>query len=211
MWNFSEIKNVILDLGGVLFEVDYRLTAKAFGLLGMADFEAAYSQANQNNWFDDFETGKIGPSELRSYLRSFLPKTVTDEQIDAAWNAMLIGMPAYKFDTLKRLKPHFKLFLLSNTNGIHLPEVRHMIAQQTPGMRLEDHFIKTYYSHEIKLRKPHPEVFQLVLDEQGLNAAETLFLDDSIQHITGAAGIGIQTELVTKENSTEHIFSPFLS
>jgi putative hydrolase of the HAD superfamily len=86
-----------------------------------------------------------------------------------------------------------------------------MIELQTPGKRLEDYFIKTYYSNEIHRRKPDATTFQFVLDEQQLLAEETLFLDDSIQHIEGAASIGINTILITKENNTEQVFKDWIA
>jgi len=211
MWDNKKIKNIIFDLGGVLFDINYRSTVDAYAKIGFLNFDEAYSQANQNKWFDDFEIGQISNSDLRNYLRTKLPTGISDEEMDKAWNAMLIGMPDFKFTTLSALQPHFKLFLLSNTNSIHLPEVKRMIELQTPGKRLEDYFIKTYYSNEIHRRKPDATTFQFVLDEQQLLAEETLFLDDSIQHIEGAASIGINTILITKENNTEQVFKDWIA
>jgi putative hydrolase of the HAD superfamily len=118
MWDNKKIKNIIFDLGGVLFDINYRSTVEAYAKIGFLNFDEAYSQANQNKWFDDFEIGQISNADLRNYLRTKLPSGISDQEMDKAWNAMLIGMPDFKFNTLSALKPHFKLFLLSNTNGI---------------------------------------------------------------------------------------------
>lgn len=206
----KNIDAIIFDLGGVLFEIDYQITSEAFKNLGMKDFDSAYSQAKQNNVFDDFEKGNLSNDSLRNFVRENAFNKLTNEQIDKAWNAMLIGMPAYKFETLKAVAQHFKIYLLSNTNGIHLPKVQEMIQEQTPGLTLENHFIKTYYSNEIHRRKPNAEAFELVLNENNLLPENTLFLDDTLQHVEGAQKCGIHSLLITKDLTTEKLFSQFL-
>ncbi len=206
----ENIDAVIFDLGGVLFDINYQLTSQAFINLGMKDFDKAYSQAKQNHVFDEFEKGNISNDLLRNFIRENASNELTDIQIDTAWNAMLIGMLAFKFETLKKVGSHFKIYLLSNTNGIHLPMVKQMIEMNTPGMSLENHFIKTYYSNEIHRRKPDTEAFELVLNENNLLPENTLFLDDTLQHVEGAKKVGINSILITKELSTEKLFSKFL-
>jgi putative hydrolase of the HAD superfamily len=206
----KNIEAVIFDLGGVLFDIDYHATANAFKNLGMKNFDDAYSQAKQNNVFDEFEMGNISNDILRNFVRTNIEQNLTDAQIDTAWNAMLIGMPAFKFETLKKLQPHFKLYLLSNTNGIHLPKVQQMIELNTPGKSLENHFIKTYYSNKIHLRKPNADAFELVLSENNLTPENTLFIDDTQQHIDGATKCNINTCLITKQFTTEKLFERYL-
>ncbi|MFM2224842.1 MAG: hypothetical protein RJA07_1044 [Bacteroidota bacterium] len=206
----KNITAIIFDLGGVLFDIDYQATSQAFIRLGMKDFDKAYSQAKQNNVFDEFEKGNISNDLLRNFVRENANNTLTDQQIDTAWNAMLIGMPAFKFDTLKKVGSHFKIFLLSNTNGIHLPMVKQMIETNTPGLSLENHFIKTYYSNEIHRRKPNAEAFEWVLNENNLQPENTLFLDDTLQHVEGAKKCGIHSLLITKELTIEKLFQPYL-
>ncbi len=199
------IRNIIFDLGGVLFAVDYQRTAMAFQKLGLRNFDQLYSQAKQSNLFDQLETGQISAGTFRLFIRENASGHLTDDAIDEAWCAMLIGMPAYKFATLKQLAAQYRLFLLSNTNEIHLPDVRAMIQKQTPGFTLEQHFEKCYYSHEIKMRKPNADIFNHVINENALIASETLFLDDSVQHVEGANICGIQALLISEEFTTENL------
>ena len=58
-------------------------------------------------------------------------------------------------------------------------------------------FEKDYYSHLMGMRKPDPEIFRAVLDAHGLNPAQTLFIDDSPQHIATARQLGLAAELLT--------------
>ncbi len=210
MINLQNIDTVIFDLGGVLFDIDYHLSAKAFEELGIPDFKQLYSQAHQNDWFDNFEIGKINQQQLLSYLHQEIPGKHQDADFIRCWNAMLLGMDPIKFKTIKKIRPHFKLFLLSNANELHLPQVERMIEEKNPGQTLQAHFDELYFSHLIGLRKPNPDSFFKIINDHQLNLAKTLFLDDSIQHVEGAKSIGLNAALITKEFNTEVVFSQFL-
>ncbi len=190
----KNINTIIFDLGGVLFDIDYSFTQKAFGELGSTtNFDAVYSQQKQAGIFDEFEKGHISPAQFREGLKKWLPSTITDKQIDNAWNALLIGFPHAKIELLNKVKRNYKIFLLSNTNEIHLPEVLKMMDEtHAPGV-LGNLFIKEYYSCRMGLRKPDKEIYEKVCMENSLEPSATLFIDDSIQNIEGAKLFGLQT------------------
>lgn len=190
----KKINTAIFDLGGVLFDIDYRLTQQAFQELGATtNFDAVYSQQKQAGIFDEFEKGNISPAQFRDGLRKWLPEAITDKQIDDAWNALLIGFPPEKVDMLDRLKKKYDLFLLSNTNEIHLPEVLKMIDEAHSPGQMGKLFIREYYSCRMGLRKPDKAIYEKVITENNLNPATTLFVDDLIQNVEGAALTGLQT------------------
>ena len=201
-------KAIIFDLGGVLMNLSYQKTADAFKLLGLMDFEERYSQARQSGVFDAFETGKISPPEFRANLREWLSPETTDAQIDHAWNAMLLGMPADRIELLRLLKPHYRIFLLSNTNEIHLSEVFRMMQKDHGFPDLSGIMEKEYYSCRMGLRKPDPEIFKTVLKEQNLEPGEVLFIDDSIQHIEGARSVGILSHHLKEKEDLSMLFDP---
>ena len=116
---FNGIKNIIFDLGGVILDIDYNLTVKAFEKLGIPNFKAQYSKMSQSNLFDNIETGKINPEEFRNLIRVVAEKDVTDAEIDHAWNALILHLTQYRIEILKKLQNNYRLFLLSNTNKIH--------------------------------------------------------------------------------------------
>ena len=192
MFQDGKIKNIIFDLGGVLLLIDYDLTEKAFKKLGLTDFDKLYNQFNQNNLFDAYETGKISSDEFRKALKQHLPVSVSNEQIDAAWNTMLLEMPEERIAMLYKLKKHFNIYLFSNTNEIHIKHFREYMDTKFGKSLFDDIFIEHYYSHKLGARKPNPASFQKVLDLENLKAEETFFIDDSPQHIEGAKSIGIK-------------------
>lgn len=193
----NHFKNIIFDLGGVILHIDYLLTEKAFKALGCVDFEKKYSQAKQLPLFDDFEKGKISNEDFVKELKKMLDMNVSDTDIINAWDAMLIDLPASRLQLLAELKKKYRTFLLSNTNEIHIKGFEKIIYEQHGISGLEAYFEKVYYSCRVNMRKPDAEIFELVLNENGLNPRETLFIDDSIQHIEGALKAGLQAKLLS--------------
>lgn len=183
------VKNVLLDLGGVLYGVNYHKSQHAFQALtdaaGLPPVQ--YSQADQAQLFDLFETGHLSASDFRNGLREKLGGiTVNDAAIDHAWNAMLLGpLPGRTF-VLNHIRKRFALAMLSNTNAIHWARVGPEIQAMQP------FFLRIFTSHQIGMRKPDAASFRHVLDAMEWSAAETLFIDDSYQHIEGANAIGIR-------------------
>jgi putative hydrolase of the HAD superfamily len=205
------IKNIIFDLGGVILNIDYHLTIDAFKKLGFDDFDTLFTQARQTGVFDKLDKGLVTPDEFRNGIRDLAKKKLTDEQINYAWNAMLLDFPVHRLKLLEQIHSQYETYLLSNTNQIHI-EVYNQILFNTFGVKnLSPFFNKEYYSHVIHMRKPDAEVYELILNQNGLKAEETLFIDDSEHHIVGARKVGLNAyHLNLKEGETiEELFKEF--
>lgn len=187
----KEVKNIIFDLGGVLYAIDYSKTLKAFDALGIKDADQLYTKAGQSILFDDLEIGKISKTVFFNSLNDMIDNTLSEQNLKNAWNAMLLDFMPEVLEFLKKLKDDYRLFLLSNTNEIHIKEI-----EDRAGKEMFSNFLslfdKVYLSHEIGMRKPHKEIFHFILNEQNLHATETLFIDDSIQHIKGALSANLK-------------------
>lgn len=189
----STFDAIIFDLGGVILNIDYNATADAFRELGFDNFDEVYSQAKQSNLFDDLETGRISPQQFRERVREFGKIELTDEQIDQAWNAMLLDLPEHRIDLLDQLAGSKRIFLLSNTNQIHYDQYQKSLIDRFGSDVLNERFERSFFSHQIGKRKPHPETFEWVCAEISAAPGATLFIDDSIQHIEGANRAGLRT------------------
>ena len=200
------IKNIIFDFGGVLYNLDFKNTFTAFEELGFKDFENnMFSQHSANLLFKELETGKIAPSAFYDSIKILAHKPISTAQIRDAWNAMLLGYRTDSLDFLQTLRSKYNLYLLSNTNQIHYDYFTHQIKQQTSYSSLNSFFINAYYSQLIGLRKPDREVFEFVLTDSGINADETLFIDDSHSNFPNAEKIGIKTHLLQPAKLIENI------
>jgi glucose-1-phosphatase len=189
----TEIKNIIFDLGGVILNLDVDRTYKQFSRISGRQIDQLKSEAGALPFFNDYEQGLIDDEQFRKELNSFLAVSVSDLEVDQAWNAMLLDLPSIRIDLLKKLSSKFRIFLLSNTNNIHLQWFSEMVKATTAISSLDLLFEKAYYSHLVKMRKPNQEIYQHVLQENQLKANETLFLDDNLANLSGASSIGIQT------------------
>ena len=196
----QNIKAIIFDLGGVILNIDYNKTSKAFTNLGVKNFDEMYSQKNANPLFHDLEEGKINAEEFYNAFRTSSQLKLTDQQIKTAWNAILLRYREEALQTLATIKNKYRLYLLSNTNSIHHKEFNKIFEDQIGSGSINDYFDKAYYSHEIKNRKPDKEAYEYVLKENNLSASETLFIDDSIQNIDAAKALGLQTIFLDRKS-----------
>jgi HAD superfamily hydrolase (TIGR01509 family) len=203
--NAASYKNIIFDLGGVILNIDYSLLAKSFRLLGIENFEEHYSKAQQEGFFDLYEKGLMSTDEFTQRLGGHCKPGTTDQNIKDAWNSMLLDLPEERLKLLHKLKLSHRIFLLSNTNEIHMTWIYDYLLKQFGVTDLSDYFEKVYLSYEVGMRKPDAEIFELVLKENHLMSHETFFIDDSPQHLEGAKKVGIQTYWldVKKENIVE--------
>lgn len=204
------IRHIIFDLGGVLLNLDYNATESAFKALGVHDFKERYSQLAQNTFFDDWETGRISREDFIAGMREASGiKHLSDEQILAAWNAMLLDFPLRRLQILQQLRIHYDLFLLSNTNEVHEAMFNETLMKTCGFNSIAHFFDKVYFSHRVGMRKPGKEVFKRILEENDLKPGHTLFIDDSPQHIETAKSLGIQTIFLEKGMTIEKdVFLP---
>ncbi|MEP6512224.1 MAG: HAD family phosphatase [Parafilimonas sp.] len=187
------IKNIILDFGGVILDIDFNKAEKAFAELGVKEFHNLFSQSHSSPLFELLETGKITPPEFYELFRRATSPAITDEQIKHAWNSLLLQFSEESLQWIEKNRTQYNLYLFSNTNQIHYDAVMKMYFQQTGKNNFNSLFRKAYYSHELGLRKPHREAYLTVLEKENLSGKETLLIDDTLKNIEGAKKAGLQT------------------
>lgn len=197
------IRHIIFDLGGVILNIDYQRTEYAFRAAGIENFEEMYSKLHQTSLFNDFEMGIIDRHQFINALQEASSIPITAEQVVQCWDAMLLDFPLRRLQLLQQLRLHYDIFLLSNTNELHEAAFNKILMRECGMPNIGVFFDRTYFSHKVGLRKPMKEIFQLVLDENHLDAGHTLFIDDSPQHVEGAKGLHIQTIYLEKGMTIE--------
>ncbi|MGY8931554.1 MAG: HAD family hydrolase [Flavobacteriales bacterium] len=200
----KNIKHIIFDLGNVILNIEYQKTINEFNKIGIQDASVFYSQSIQQEIFNLLEIGKISEYDFLIKVNKLCPKA-SHKKILKAWNALILDLPQKRLSLINKLKSNFSIYLLSNTNVIHINEIIKKIGVKKYN-KFYSLFNKVYYSHEIGLRKPNPEAFNIILKENNLNVSEVLFIDDSIQHIQSAKKLGIKTYHLTESESIETIF-----
>jgi len=198
----KNIRNIILDYGNVLFDIDFPKLRQSFIALGIPNVDAFYGHLGQHALFDAFDKGIITAAQFRNELRNAAnDSSLPDEAIDAAWNSLLIGVRPGHHELLGKLKTQYRTFLLSNNNEIHYRWIMDYLNREFGLSGNADFFEKDYYSHLMRMRKPDEEIFKFVLDTHMLDPKETLFVDDSPQHIETAQRLGFQAYLLGPEDT----------
>jgi len=188
----NNIENIIFDLGGVIINLDNKLTEKAFVDMGAKDFHQYFGHGFAASFFRDYEIGKINDRQFIHDLKTMIHIEVPDQIIVNAWNALLLDFPPERIELLKNLQKKYRLFLFSNTNALHLEALRKIYTKTFSSGDIDDHFEKTYYSHLLKMRKPDKESFEFIIKENKLSPAKTLFVDDAMTNIEGANAVGLK-------------------
>jgi len=194
-------------LGNVIINIDPDLTFRRFRELGVSNFDEIYSMMRQTDVFDRLDTGKITLSDFRQSICDFARMNIADVQIDEAWCAMLLDFPEENAELLRELRTEgYKLYLLSNTNEMHIDFYTAYLKQKIGRDLLSELFDHTFYSHEIGYRKPNREAFEYVLEAERLKPAETLFIDDLEHNVIGARQTGMQAYHHPKGNRIVDLF-----
>lgn len=198
-------KNLIFDIGNVIVDIDYAVPVREFQKIAITDFSTIVSYSKQHHIFDLFEKGQISVSDFHNELRRFLRPEVTDEQILAAWNSILLDYPAYKFDLLQKLKNNFRVFALSNINETHVKAIDKAVKERFGAKAFSDYFHNAYYSNEVGWRKPEKEIYELVITKENLIPAETFFVDDKPENVAAAKEMGLQAYELKHPSELENL------
>ena len=191
------MRNIIFDFGGVLVNLDRTRCIDAFTRIGAGAIAGYVDECRQEDLFHDLEVGDTGVGQFCDAVRQACGGcNATDEDICGAWDALLTGIPRRRLDKLAELKRDFRLVLLSNTNPIHWRKAVDDYFTQG-GLNVNYYFEKTYLSYEMRMLKPDEEIYRKVLDSSGMDAGDTLFIDDSKANCAAAERLGITSMHVT--------------
>lgn len=179
------IQSIVFDFGDIFINLDKQATLNALQKLGLQEWNATLDELNEQ-----FERGEISRNAFLQGLQQQLPNA-TQDQILEAWNAVLLDFPQHRLTFLQELSKKYPLFLLSNTDSIHIS-----YFEQQNGKSFYKAFYncfeKVYFSFEMGMRKPDSAIYQRVLDEQKLDPATVLFVDDKKENTDAAAKLGIK-------------------
>ena len=178
------INTIIFDFGDIFINLDKKAAVDGLKNLGLKEWNDDLDQLNFQ-----FEKGKITKDEFLSGFQKHMPNAGIDE-ILKAWNAVLLDFPLYRLEFLQILSQKYRLFLLSNTDSIHIETFEQTVGPSFYGDFYKC-FEKVYFSFEIGMRKPESEVYISLLNKHELQAKRTLFIDDKKENTDAAAALGI--------------------
>lgn len=198
------IRHIVFDLGGVLLNIDPEVSFNEFRKLQIMNEDTFRDLFIRQNLLFDLETGKVDSGEFRKRIKMYAGKAVSDEDIDRAWNALLLDFPPHRYEMLKMLKKHYCIHLLSNTNDIHFKCYSKRFKEEF-NTGFDTIFHTLFLSYEMGLRKPDEQIFLNMLSEGNMNPQETLFIDDTPENIEAALKTGIQAFHLKKDTDVTEL------
>ena len=202
----AKIKNIIFDLGGVILDIDENIVYKELEKLGINTSELARSKEFMDI-MSKFDTGIYTAPTFRKKTKALLGlEKMTDQKFDSIWNAMLLDIPRERVEAIEKVKKHYKIFLMSNTNEIHYDLYIRDLQLRFGYNEFDALFDKSYFSFAEHLEKPDPRFFELILDHQHLVPEETLFIDDTATNIKVAKQLGLKTYHISREELVRNLF-----
>lgn len=179
------ISTIIFDFGDIFINLDKQATIDGLKKLGLTQWNEDLNRLNML-----FEKGQISKENFLLGIQKHIPNASLDD-ILAAWNAILLDFPLYRLEFLQKLSGKYRLFLLSNTDSIHIEtfEQEHGISFYSDFYQC---FEKVYFSYEMEMRKPDAEIFNYLLNKYNLSAKRTLFVDDKKENTDAALSLGFK-------------------
>ncbi|MBU0763606.1 MAG: HAD family phosphatase [Bacteroidetes bacterium] len=188
----SGIRNIIFDFGGVIIDLDFEKSYRAFSDLRVPGFEVISNMMLNGDLILRFEKGFVSPAEFRNELRKLAGRDITDKEIDGAWNSLLLDIPSERIRLLEKLRISYRLFLLCNSNRIHYEYYTAELKRMHGYNDFSELFENDYFSFNLGLYKPDTAIYKIVLEENRLIPGETLFIDDSLPNIEAAGKLGLR-------------------
>ncbi len=200
------MKNILFDLGGVVIDININKTLNKLSQL-LDNKVDDYKELMNKPVFKKYEIGQISSDEFLVELHKLSDFNARIEDIADAWNSMIIKVPVNRIKLIEELGDNKNLYVLSNTNELHVNHFNKMI----PGYdNLDKLFEKVYYSHKIGYRKPKEESFQYVINDSKIIPSETLFLDDNEDNIITAKNMGFKTYQIKDDEDLANLHHLFI-
>ncbi len=206
----ADIKALVFDFGNVIINIDLEQSFQAFADLTFKSSSRVKSLFAEAEIFQKYETGFYSDDEFRDVIRQTLSYPLNDQEIDEAWNALLLDVPEERLVYLENLRFTYPIYLLSNTNAIHIEKCLHYFRTRHNIQDFRKIFNGVFLSYETGLWKPDYKIYRKVLDETGFKPGEILFLDDNQDNIDAAADLGIQTIKINPPESFTDILDKIL-
>lgn len=202
------IKNIIFDLGNVLIPLDFDRTQNALISLLKNPTEGGPLVMQL---VKRYEVGEIStPIFINGFLRLSHTNTQAVDVV-RAWNSIFLDIPQESIDLLQELRQNYSVFILSNTNELHIDYVNRQLQRKYGVEDLNDLVDKAYYSHDMKLAKPDNRIYLNLLESANIKAEESVFIDDLKENIVAAIDRGLHGIHLEKFAEAGKLLKEFLS
>ena len=174
----------LFDIGNVLVHFDFIHAARAIlPLCDAADAGELLQRIDADKL--RYEDGQMPRADFLRAAFAALKYRGTEAEFIAAWQC-IFSANAPMHQLVERLRGRYPLYLLSNTNDIHIEG----LFRDFPVFQ---HFTGATYSHLARASKPHRAIYEIACRDHALEPSTTLFIDDLAANIATAQALGFQT------------------
>ncbi len=205
----KKLKNIdflLFDLGNVIINIDYSFTISELKNRLPVEKHALTESFYPAKFHKDYEKGLISTPEFRNEVRRHFGVDWSDQEIDFLWNSLLKDIPVERIELIKKLSAKYQLGVLSNTNELHIQALDQILEKHFDDPSLNPLFDHVFYSHDLKLSKPDPAIYEKVVELIGISPEKILFFDDLEENLLGAEQVGYQTQLINQHKALIHFF-----
>lgn len=204
----NSIQALIFDFGNVIINIDFDKMFHHFRKLMGKDYNLVMQRWQEDNFQRKVEVDTFSAEKMTGLINSYGTK-LTVQEVEHAWNSLLLDIPVKRIELLESLSKQFPLYLLSNTNYVHINKIFRDLETEYNSNILKPFFEMMFLSYEIGFIKPEIEIYQYVLEHIPYNAENCLFFDDMQKNLDGAEKLGFQTQLVTKDYGILEFFEDY--
>ena len=180
----SKIKAIIFDFGNVLLEWDPRNVYERFFPDDPEGMERFFTEVNFMEWNAHQDRGRPFAEGVAALSQEFPQYSHLIQAYQDHWSDSIGVSLTGTIEILKHLKQaEYLVYGLSNWSAETFPSVR----ERYDFFDLLDGMV---ISGEVGHVKPHPEIFQILLDRIGRPASECLLIDDSLANVQQAQLMG---------------------
>lgn len=177
------IKAVIFDLGNVILFYDHLRSCNKLADISGHSADEISSYIFSSGLKTKFDRGEIEPAEFYSCISKQFGLNISFKQFSEIWEDIFwLNEPMTQI--IRQLKKQYKLYILSNTDVIHLNYFTKMFS-------ITKEFDYLFASCELKLAKPDPEIYKTVLNKIKLSGEECIYLDDAEEFINAGKQAGM--------------------
>lgn len=193
---------VLLDLGNVLYRIEFMRTIQALSSLpGYNGTPINFGVDLQDDVFMQFDRGQVTPPDFYQRLRDTFGLYASDTQIRNAWNAILVEPFPFALHVPQQLRSvhssqsNLRIAILSNISEPHLEHCKkHLPLLTHPTLYGVD---ALYFSCAMGMRKPDPQIFLTVCGHENVMPNQAVLYDDSKANVESARGLGLRAVCVT--------------
>lgn len=206
----KNISTIIFDFGNVLIDLDIPgFQDQIQDLLGLPTEE---EKQMIDEVMDSYECGLISNEFFINRIIKLSRKPVHARDIIQCWNSMLVGIKPDTLKTLQNLRLHYKTYILSNTNQLHIEWVHKHLKDKYGIDEFEKEYLHgAFYSHEMKMAKPDPEIYKEVQSTIDVPPDQIVFIDDLEENVVGARNAGWRSTVHKPGSSITKTLQPYIT